>query len=39
MLLNDFTINYRGVGITPQLEHRFDGDVLKLLGMWEERNE
>lgn len=29
MLLNDFTINYRGVGITPQSEHRFDGDVLK----------
>lgn len=29
MLLNEFTINYRGVEITPQLEHRFDGDVLK----------
>lgn len=28
-MLNDFTINYRGVGIIPQLEHRFDGDVLK----------
>ena len=27
-MLNDFTINYRGVKITPQLEHRFDGDVL-----------
>lgn len=28
-MLDDFTINYRGVGITPHLEHRFDGDVLK----------
>lgn len=27
-MLNDFTINYRGVEITPQLEHKFDGDVL-----------
>lgn len=29
MLLNDFTINYRGVEIIPRLEHKFDGDVLK----------
>lgn len=28
-MLNDFTINYRGIVITPHLEHRFDGDVLK----------
>lgn len=28
-MLNDFTINYRGIKITPHLEHRFDGDVLK----------
>lgn len=28
-MLNDFTINYRGIVITPQLEHRFDGDVLR----------
>lgn len=28
-MLNDFTINYRGVEITPRLEHRFDGDVLE----------
>lgn len=28
-MLNDFTINYKGIEITPQLEHRFDGDVLK----------
>lgn len=28
MLLNDFTINYRGVKITPQLEHELMRDVL-----------
>lgn len=29
MLLNDFTINYRGVEITPHLNHKFDGDTLQ----------
>ena len=28
-MLNDFTINYRGVEITPQLNHKFDGDTLQ----------
>lgn len=28
-MLNDFTINYRGVEITPHLNHNFDGDTLQ----------
>lgn len=28
-MLNEFTINYIGVKITPHLEHRCDGDVLE----------
>ena len=28
-MLNDFTINYRGVEITPHINHKFDGDTLQ----------
>lgn len=28
-MLNDFTINYRGVEITPQLNHKYDYDTLQ----------
>lgn len=28
-MLNDFTINYKGVVITPTLKHKCDGDVLE----------
>lgn len=28
-MLNDFKINYRGVEITPHLNHNFDGDTLQ----------
>lgn len=28
-MLNDFTINYRGVEITPHLNHNFNGDTLQ----------
>lgn len=28
-MLNDFTINYRGVEITPHINHKCDGDTLQ----------
>ena len=29
MNVQEFTINYRGVEITPRLNHEFDGDTLQ----------
>ena len=29
MNVQDFTISYRGVEITPRLNHKFDGDTLQ----------